>query len=56
MLLQVHDELLFEVKNDMVGDVAKEIKSIMESAHHFDVPIVVDAKSGDNWAEMEPVT
>jgi len=56
MLLQVHDELLFEVKRDMVGDVAREIKEIMESAHHFDVPIVVDAKSGDNWSEMGAVT
>lgn len=55
MLLQVHDELLFEVKRDMVEKVAKEIKEIMESAHHFDVPIVVDAKSGDNWSEMEPI-
>lgn len=52
MLLQVHDELLFEVKKDVVEKVAKEIKHIMESAHHFDVPIVADAKSGDNWAEM----
>ena len=52
MLLQVHDELLFEVKKDMVEKVSKEIKEIMESAHKFDVPIVVDAKSGDNWAEM----
>ncbi len=55
MLLQVHDELLFEVKHDMVGDVSREIKEIMESAHHFGVPIVVDAKSGDNWAEMSVV-
>jgi DNA polymerase-1 len=52
MLLQVHDELLFEVKKDIVEPVAKEITKIMESAHQFDVPIVVDAKCGDNWAEM----
>jgi len=55
MLLQVHDELLFEVKKDVVEKVAKEIKNIMESAHHFDVPIIADAKSGDNWAEMSVV-
>ena len=52
MLLQVHDELLFEVKQDIVDKVSKEIKEIMEKAHHFDVPIVVDAKFGDNWSEM----
>ena len=55
MLLQVHDELLFEVKSDIVEPVAKEIKKIMEEAHHFNVPIIVDTKSGDNWSEMEPV-
>ena len=55
MLLQVHDELLFEVKSDIVSKVAKEIKHIMESVHTFNVPIVVDAKSGDNWSEMEAV-
>ena len=55
ILLQVHDELLFEVKKDMVRDVAKEIKEIMENAHHFNVPIVVDTKSGDNWSEMKKI-
>ncbi len=55
MLLQVHDELLFEVKSDIVGPVAKELKQLMESAHTFNVPIVVDAKAGENWAEMKPV-
>ncbi len=55
MLLQVHDELLFEIKTSIVPKAAKEIKHIMESAHTFNVPIVVDAKSGDNWSEMEEV-
>ncbi len=53
MLLQVHDELLFEIKADIVSEVSKEIKSIMENAHKFDVPIVVDVKVGDNWSEMK---
>ncbi|MDZ4209735.1 MAG: DNA polymerase I, partial [Candidatus Curtissbacteria bacterium] len=55
MLLQVHDELLFEVRRDLVEKVSKEIKEIMESAHHFNVPIIVDAKCGDNWSEMEEI-
>lgn len=53
MLLQVHDELLFEVREDIVSKVSKEIKEIMESAHKFDIPIIVDAKAGDNWSEMK---
>ena len=55
MLLQVHDELLFEVRHDIVEKVSQEIKEIMESAHKFDIPIIVDTKAGDNWSEMEPV-
>ncbi len=55
MLLQVHDELLFEVKEDIVEKVSKEIQQIMESAHKFDIPIIVDAKAGDNWSEMKEV-
>ncbi|HZZ99531.1 MAG TPA: DNA polymerase I, partial [Candidatus Paceibacterota bacterium] len=55
MLLQVHDELLFEVKEDMVAEAAKDIRETMETAHKFDVPIVVDAKVGDNWSEMQKI-
>ncbi len=53
MLLQVHDELLFEIKTDIVPAISTEIKKIMENVHQFDIPIVVDAKAGDNWAEMQ---
>ncbi len=55
MLLQVHDELLFEVKSDIVTKVAGELREIMEKTHTFHVPIVVDAKFGDNWATMEEI-
>lgn len=55
MLLQVHDELLFEVKKGILAEVIPKIKEIMETVHKFDVPIVVDAKVGDNWAEMEEI-
>ncbi|MCX6795214.1 MAG: DNA polymerase I [Candidatus Falkowbacteria bacterium] len=53
MLLQVHDELIFEVDEKKVNDYAKMIKNIMENAHHFSVPIVVEASSGDNWNELK---
>jgi DNA polymerase-1 len=51
MLLQVHDELIFEVPDNEVDDTMAVIKRVMESAAHLDVPLVVDAGSGANWAE-----
>lgn len=53
LLLNVHDELLFEIKNEAVDQWVIKIKKIMENIHKFDVPLTVDAKYGDNWAEME---
>jgi DNA polymerase-1 len=55
LLLQVHDELLFEVEADMVPVVTPEIKRLMEAAFPLDVPLRADAKSGLSWAEMSPV-
>ncbi|MEA2097679.1 MAG: DNA polymerase I [Patescibacteria group bacterium] len=60
ILLQVHDELLFSIKEDNISEATKEIKEIMENCHlnldgkeiDFSVPIVVDLKMGDNWEEM----
>ena len=53
MLLQVHDELVFEVAEDKVEQYAKLIKPMMEEAIKLSVPVRVDAKAGDNWGEME---
>ena len=53
LLLQVHDELLFEVKENSVKNIADKIKDIMENVYKLDVPLVVDVKSGHNWAEMD---
>ncbi|MDP2708973.1 MAG: DNA polymerase I [bacterium] len=55
MLLQVHDELVFEVKNDSVKKAAEEIKEIMESVIKLKVTLAVDASVGDNWGEMEKI-
>jgi len=53
MLIQVHDELLFEVKNSQVKEATKKIKNIMENVIKLKVPVVVDVAIGDNWGEME---
>jgi DNA polymerase I len=51
MLLQVHDELIFEVPEAELDDTAALVKKVMESAAHLDVPLVVETGSGANWDE-----
>jgi DNA polymerase-1 len=51
MLLQVHDELLFEIKEDVFPRAAREIKNLMEQTVELRVPLLVDAKAGHNWGE-----
>jgi DNA polymerase-1 len=55
MLLQVHDELLFEVPKDAVDETISVVKAVMEGACEpvikLDVPLIVDAGQGQNWAE-----
>ena len=55
MLLQVHDELIFEVAADAVEETTAIVKNTMEQASlpaiKLDVPLVVDAGQGANWAE-----
>jgi DNA polymerase-1 len=53
MLLQVHDELLFEVPTSEVEDAGRSIRSSMESVVELAVPLVVDLKSGPNWAALK---
>ncbi|HYF05350.1 MAG TPA: DNA polymerase I [Patescibacteria group bacterium] len=55
MLLQVHDELVFEVREDKVEHYTKLIKPIMEEAIQLSVPIVVEAKVGKNWGKMKKI-
>lgn len=52
MILQVHDELVFEVPEKDVTDVTKMAVRTMERAADIDVPLAVDAKSGTNWDQM----
>jgi len=55
MLLQVHDELIFEVNKDALSETTEAVKNIMEKASEpvvkLDVPLVVDAGFGGNWAD-----
>lgn len=55
MLLQVHDELLFEVEDAAVNDLIETARAVMENAAapvvHLDVPLIVDAGKGANWSE-----
>jgi DNA polymerase-1 len=56
MLLQVHDELLFEApvsEQQALGDIVCEI---MEGAWQLRVPLVAEVKAGRNWGEMQAVS
>ena len=52
MILQIHDELLFEIKEEAVDEATKIIKDIMEKAYEDEIKFTVEAKIGDNWGEM----
>jgi DNA polymerase-1 len=53
MILQVHDELLFEVPEDQVASLRALVKPAMENVHPLRVPLVVDIKVGPNWRDMK---
>jgi DNA polymerase-1 len=55
LLLQVHDELIFEVEESNWRELAKMVKTEMENAVSLSVPLVVDLKMGSNWGEMSPL-
>jgi DNA polymerase-1 len=54
MLLQVHDELVFEVPGDELPEVARVVRERMEGAMELIVPIKVEMKTGENWYDMSP--
>lgn len=51
MLLQVHDELLFDAHNSEVDDLKSLVKNLMENAMPMAVPILVEVGTGDNWLD-----
>ncbi len=55
MILQVHDELVFEIKEDLVKKASPIIKEIMETVCHLRVPLEAEVFWGNNWGEMEKI-
>jgi len=51
MIMQVHDELIFEVKKEFADNALNEIINIMESSVELKIPLIVDANQGTNWNE-----
>jgi DNA polymerase-1 len=55
MILQVHDELVFECPQKEIAPAASLIADIMQKAFKLNVPLKTDAKAGINWAVMKPI-
>ena len=55
LLLQIHDELVFEVPAAKCTALVEMVRHEMEAALELDIPLVVDVSIGDNWLEMEGV-
>lgn len=53
MILQVHDELVFEVLEKEIKEISSLVKNLMETAYKLDVPLIVELKSGKNWGQMK---
>ena len=51
LLMQVHDELVFEVKAEQASAFAQAVKKVMEQAATLKIPLVVDVNTGDNWEQ-----
>lgn len=51
MIMQVHDELVFEVKKDFIAEATKHITAAMDNVAEMKVPLVVDIGVGDNWEQ-----
>jgi len=59
LILQIHDELIYEISEDKALEIAKRIKHIMESIlpkeKSMGVPIIANASIGNNWGEMKDI-
>jgi DNA polymerase-1 len=53
MLLQIHDELVFEAPPEEIDEVTELVVEEMAEAVELSVPLAVDVKTGKNWAECE---
>jgi DNA polymerase-1 len=55
-LLQIHDDLLFELKEELLVGIVPTIEAVMVEAATLSVPILVSVKVGDDWGNMKPYT
>lgn len=59
LILQVHDELVYEIRNEEAAELAQDIKRIMEDVLSPEatkgVPVIAEGKVGENWGEMSPL-
>ena len=53
MIVQVHDELVFDVPNNELEEVKKIVKDTMENTYKLDVPLNVEINYGSNWYEAK---
>ena len=53
MLLQIHDELIFEVKEEVLENITEKLISIMETIFTLEVPLKVSISIGNNWADLK---
>ena len=53
MILQVHDELVFDVLNNEEKQVKQIIRNIMENTYKLNVPLKVDIEEGNNWYQIK---
>jgi DNA polymerase-1 len=54
LLLAIHDELLFEIRDDMINQIVPVIRDLMEKAYNLPVPLTIQVATGINWGSLEP--
>jgi len=54
MLLQVHDELIFDVPRELLAPMAEKVREIMSGIYPLAVPLKVDMQAGPNWYDLKP--
>ena len=53
LLLQIHDELIFEIREEYIEEITKDLKSIMENIYKLNVPLKVSVAIGNSWQELK---
>ena len=53
MLLQIHDELIFEVDEDVAQELGARFQDIMETIYALKIPLRASLNIGDNWGELK---